>query len=136
MLTLLELDYFIQQAFSGKVPRDNYFIAALFDKNKVDQLEDAEILNWTDEKHEWPTVADITAWKKKYGPNYTEHKAATDARFKRDALLKEADVLVYKAMDSDDDEKVKAAKAYRQALRNVPQQEGFPTSVVWPELTL
>jgi hypothetical protein len=23
--------------------------------------------------------------------------------------------------------------AYRQALRNVPQQAGFPTNVVWPE---
>ena len=26
-----------------------------------------------------------------------------------------------------------AVSAYRQALRDVPQQEGFPYAIVWPE---
>ena len=26
-----------------------------------------------------------------------------------------------------------AMKAYRQALRDVPAQEGFPTNITWPE---
>lgn len=28
---------------------------------------------------------------------------------------------------------VPAWEAYRQALRDVPEQEGFPLSIVWPE---
>ena len=30
--------------------------------------------------------------------------------------------------------KANAWKAYRQALRDVPQQAGFPTDIDWPEL--
>lgn len=26
-----------------------------------------------------------------------------------------------------------AMRAYRQALRDIPQQEGFPDNVIWPE---
>ena len=36
--------------------------------------------------------------------------------------------------DSQLDEEAQAAmRAYRQALRDIPQQEGFPLSVEWPE---
>ena len=31
------------------------------------------------------------------------------------------------------EEDLAAVKAYRTALRDVPQQEGFPREVVWPE---
>ena len=49
-------------------------------------------------------------------------------RTKRDKLLAEsdwtqvADAPVYKA----------AWATYRQSLRDIPQQAGFPTNVVWP----
>lgn len=136
MLDLAELDFYIQQAFGGKVPRSQYFTAALYTSDKTTQIKDAEILNWTDENYDWPTEANIAVWKDKYGPSYLEHKSTSAVRVKRDLLLKEADVLVYKAMDSDDDNKVKAAKVYRQSLRDVPQQEGFPSAVIWPDFTL
>jgi hypothetical protein len=47
-------------------------------------------------------------------------------RSERDALLKQSDV--YALSDRITDEWI----AYRQELRNVPAQSGFPTSVTWP----
>lgn len=50
----------------------------------------------------------------------------------RDSLLSETD----KFMTIDypiSDEDRNALRVYRQALRDIPQQEGFPDNVVWPE---
>lgn len=53
---------------------------------------------------------------------------ADDVRQDRNALLAASDWAM--AADATTD---KAAWAtYRQALRDVPQQAGFPSSVVWP----
>lgn len=46
---------------------------------------------------------------------------------KRDALLAATDVEALSDRTMSD-----AMTAYRQALRDVPQQAGFPTDVVWP----
>jgi hypothetical protein len=54
------------------------------------------------------------------------------ARVQRDALLRASDWVVLRAYERG--EPVPAAWAsYRQALRDVPSQEGFPDSVNWPE---
>jgi len=59
---------------------------------------------------------------------------ANSARAKRDKLLAESDVMVlldrWSAMTT---EQQAAWASYRQALRDIPQQEGFPTVIVWPE---
>lgn len=50
----------------------------------------------------------------------------------RDEKLTKTDYLImsdYPISDSDRE----LVLAYRQALRNIPQQEGFPENVVWPE---
>ena len=52
---------------------------------------------------------------------------AKSARSKRDALLKETDHYALSDVTMSD-----AMKTYRQALRDVPQQTGFPTSITWP----
>lgn len=60
-------------------------------------------------------------------------EAAEQARQKRDRLIADTDFLLcadYPISAED----LEAVKAYRQALRDVPQQEGFPFDVVWPEL--
>jgi hypothetical protein len=48
----------------------------------------------------------------------------------RDSLLRQSDWT--QLADAPVDDLVWAV--YRQALRDVPQQEGFPDNVVWPEL--
>lgn len=54
------------------------------------------------------------------------------ARTKRDGLLRASDGIAWGALDRG--EPVPATwVAYRQALRNVPQQEGFPDSINWPQ---
>jgi hypothetical protein len=52
-------------------------------------------------------------------------------RAKRDALLSETDWVVIKALELS--EAVDADMAsYRQALRDVPAQSGFPDTITWP----
>ena len=61
----------------------------------------------------------------------TPEELAATVRAQRDALLAATD----KYMTTDyplSDEAKAAIKAYRQALRDIPQQEGFPENVVWP----
>ena len=52
-------------------------------------------------------------------------------RTNRDALLLETDWVVIKALEKS--ESVDAdMTTYRQALRDVPEQSGFPDAIVWP----
>jgi hypothetical protein len=59
---------------------------------------------------------------------------AKTVRSKRDALLASSDVKVlpdrWAILSS---EQQAAFSTYRQALRDVPQQAGFPFNVVWPQ---
>ena len=56
---------------------------------------------------------------------------AKSARDSRDNLLAECDWLVVKALELS--QAVPAEwVAYRQALRDLPQQEGFPVTINWP----
>lgn len=56
---------------------------------------------------------------------------AAEARAKRNSLIAETD---YMAMPDYplDAEKKAAVLAYRQALRDVPEQAGFPRQIDWP----
>ena len=56
-----------------------------------------------------------------------------EARAKRDKLLAETDWT--QVLDAPIDAATREAyRAYRQALRDIPDQEGFPESITWPEL--
>ena len=52
---------------------------------------------------------------------------AKSAREVRDSLLAETDFYALSDVTMSDE-----MTAYRVALRNVPQQEGFPNSITWP----
>ena len=62
-------------------------------------------------------------------------------RNKRDNLINEADILLLKyqeqvelgVINADDDYRLSLLQ-YKETLRNVPEQAGFPMNVVWPEL--
>jgi hypothetical protein len=59
----------------------------------------------------------------------SEEELSVSARSRRDVLLRDSDWAVSTDAPTD-----KAAwQTYRQALRDVPQQEGFPQEVTWPE---
>lgn len=76
------------------------------------------------------------SWMVEKIPEKTEEEKLEDAkeevRRKRDSLISATDFLLtpdYPISEED----LEAVKAYRTALRDVPQQEGFPYDIVWPE---
>lgn len=76
------------------------------------------------------------SWSVEKIPEKTEaekrEEAEKSVREKRDSLISETDYLL--ASDYPiSAEDLEAVKVYRQALRDVPQQEGFPFDVVWPD---
>lgn len=71
----------------------------------------------------------------------TEEEIAADrlplqaraARAQRDKLLTATDWAVLPDSPLDESSKT-SLKTYRQALRDVPQQEGFPNNISWPNM--
>jgi len=60
-------------------------------------------------------------------------QAATEIRERRDALLTDCDWT--QATDSPLSEDIRIGwRIYRQALRDIPEQPGFPWDVTWPEI--
>lgn len=63
-------------------------------------------------------------------PEYSNKKSEIIQR--RNILLSESDYLMMIDYPISD-EKKQEIKVYRQALRDIPQQDGFPENIVWPE---
>ena len=57
---------------------------------------------------------------------------AASARQKRDRIIAATDYLVTPDYPISDDRLAKV-KIYRQALRDIPEQAGFPRTIIWPE---
>lgn len=58
---------------------------------------------------------------------------ADEARYQRNKLLAETDWT--QVLDAPIDAATRDAfRVYRQALRDIPEQEGFPETITWPEL--
>ena len=57
---------------------------------------------------------------------------AASARHKRDRIIAATDYLVTPDYPIEPDRLAKV-KIYRQALRDIPEQSGFPRSITWPE---
>lgn len=64
-------------------------------------------------------------------PAPTTEQQAASVRTERDAKLAETDLIIIRCAESGEPVP-EAWKAYRQALRDVPGQAGFPDDVVWP----
>jgi len=79
-------------------------------------------------------VASNLDWLKQKAKAEEEAALAAEVRAERNRLLLKADVAVNKAVDSRDSFAEIRARAWREALRDVPDQAGFPYDVVWPVL--
>ena len=71
-------------------------------------------------------VQTVAAQKTDYD-TLINNNLAKSARSKRDELLKETDHYGLSDVTMSDD-----MKTYRQALRDVPQQKDFPSTISWP----
>ena len=62
---------------------------------------------------------------------------AAQVRAERDRLLAECDWVTLKAVDASNDnlgiQLPQAWMTYRQALRDITAQDGFPWNVIWPD---
>lgn len=77
-------------------------------------------------KEAWDEYEDIQRYIE-----YTTEDLASNARSKRTSLLKECEWTQF--LDAPIDLKTRDAyRIYRQALRDVPQQPGFPEEISWP----
>lgn len=86
---------------------------------------------WTADAAGWveaATAEEIAAWEAEHpAPVPTEE----EVRAERDRLLSATDWT--QVLDAPISAESRAAmRVYRQALRNVPQQSGFPAAVEWP----
>ena len=107
----------------------------------------ASINRWDWQNGEWVSVQE-TATIERFGftaadfpnaptpekPNYNPdqrqlEQEADEARTQRDALLGDSDW----TQVSDAPVNHQAWADYRQALRDLPQQAGFPTEITWPQ---
>jgi len=70
------------------------------------------------------------AWQQTDVIDRINEAKAKGIREQRDALLDESDFAVLPDSPVSDTD---AWKTYRQALRDVPQQPGFPGDITWPE---
>ena len=85
---------------------------------------DAELLGVTVEEYESEATKPI---------ELTDEEVAERMRLKRDKLLEASDYYMMVDYPATDDGVV-AVKAYRQALRDITKQEGFPNDIEWPKL--
>lgn len=130
MITHDELIFCLLQKYPNLVHGVDFWVGQNMCRDTGEQLEPARIIAW--HVNERPTDEELAALIDQYGDAARLHALGQQARDERDRRLKVADAMFYKAMDSGDASKVQQVGQYRQALREVPEQAGFPTDFTWP----
>lgn len=92
----------------------------------------APIAAWSAAGSEFQNVAVDTQGELPIPVDETTPDLAAQVRAERDAHLMLTDWIYLPDVTPPED--IAAWEAYRQALRDVPQQVGFPGEVVWPEI--
>lgn len=111
-------EFYIGQIFEGEYPPS----AACYCNDHGDRyIEEIE-----------PTAEGVRRFEIKAVPEPTTEEIAAGVRMERDALISETDFLMMPDYPLSDDER-EALTQYRQALRDLPQAEGFPDAIAWPE---
>jgi hypothetical protein len=104
------------------------------------ELDGAETPDMTVTEAEWEAaegIARVIDGEIFLGKTEEEKRSEKEAevKAKRDRILLETVDRVngvrWEAMDGDEKEKW---REYRQALLDIPEQEGYPDTVVWPEI--
>lgn len=122
----------LMQLYPGLVHGRDFMTAHKLDPDTGAQVGDPFIVKWTPAADiKQPADADIKA---EFEKNEADYRAAF-ARVYRDAWLAATDGRA-NVSDAPANSKatlnVNAWRTFRQALRDVPQQSGFPQAIEWP----
>lgn len=127
-----ELIHALQILHPGSVHGRDYVVAHPVKSGSAERTGPAQIIAWN-------LDSDMPDVDTHVGPIWSQHGEtiratikAREAREQRIHLLAQADILVNKAQDSNDAEALAKARAYRQALRDISAQAGFPHDITWP----
>jgi hypothetical protein len=112
----------------------DYLMGCKVPKEGFEQQEHAYIFRWNATDIPEPAQADLEAYWTANMSGVLAAQLAEATRVERDKRLAEADTLVERAIDQGNAQAERTARDYRQALRDVPQQPGFPDAVDWPLL--
>jgi Phage tail assembly chaperone protein len=133
MLTADQLAYLLAREYPALVKCVDYWVGHPVDGKTFQQKAPAFIVKWYRRDIPVPLTDDILKLWDKYGADCIRELSADAARRQRNTLLTDADRVVERAIDTANASDEKAARAYRQALRDVPAQRGFPLEIEWPE---
>jgi hypothetical protein len=131
-LSHAELIAAIRKLHPDAVHGRDFLVGHPVEQGSATRTGPAQIMGWNlpcDMPHVDDHIGPVWA---EHGPAIQTELAAVDARARRNQLLAGADILVNKAHDSNDANALAKAKEYRQALRDVTAQPGFPASIDWP----
>ncbi|AXF23491.1 hypothetical protein CUJ89_24055 [Burkholderia pyrrocinia] len=132
MLTVEQAAFILSKKFPQLVRCKDYWPAHPVDEKSLEQTKSAWVPIWEPRDIPQPTPDDLLNWWPEFQAEFEVIDAAARVRRERDALLLQVDPLVERAADSGDADLETALRKYRAALRDVPQQAGFPLNVVWP----
>lgn len=132
MITVDQAAFMLSRKYPDLVRCRDYWVAHPVDEKTYKQTMTAWVPVWEPANIPQPTPFDLLAWWPEFEADFALIEAADGVRQKRDALLAEIDPLVERAADAGDADREATLRKYRSALRDVPQQRGFPLDVVWP----
>ncbi|MGF6607043.1 hypothetical protein OKW45_001943 [Paraburkholderia sp. WSM4175] len=121
----------IREHYPTMVHGRNYLVAHPLDPATGEQNGDPRIVSWANADIEQPKDEDIHAL---FHADEAKYRAAFIRRL-RDEALSNTDGKASTPVDAPPALQTGAAawRVYRQALRDIPQQAGFPFSIEWPE---
>ncbi|WP_322089748.1 tail fiber assembly protein [Burkholderia sp. BCC1999] len=132
MLHVEQAAFILSKKFPQLVRCKDYWVAHPVDEKSFEQTKSAWVPIWEPRDIPQPTPADLLKWWPEFQAEFALVDAAARVRSERDALLLKVDPLVERAADSGRADLESALRKYRAELRDIPQQAGFPLSVVWP----
>ncbi|MCS6473709.1 phage tail assembly chaperone [Burkholderia thailandensis] len=133
MLNVEQAAFILAKKFPNLVRCQDYWVAHPVHEQTLEQTKTAWVPIWQPTDIPQPTPADLLAWWPEFEAEYAFIEASENVRRQRDTLLAEVDPLVERAADAGDADREAALRRYRAALRDLPQQTGFPFDVVWPQ---
>lgn len=112
------MEFYIGQIFEGEYPPEAAVFCNDSGKAYIDEIEPVEGVR----RFQIVAVSEPT-----------DDEFAAQVRAERDSKIAETDFLAMPDYPLSEGE-CAIVMTYRQALRDVPTQEGFPREVVWPEV--